>query len=59
MLPMNKFTILGGKLFENYFTTRSLKGFPRVRVAVVYRQLKGVTTGYGAVAIGRHEIEII
>jgi len=28
-------------------------------VAVVYRQLEGVTTGYGAVAIGRHQLEII
>ena len=31
-----KFTILGGKLFQT-FTTRSLKVFPRVRAAVVNR----------------------
>jgi len=41
------------------FTTRSLKVFPRVRVPVVYPQLEGVTTDYGAVAIGRHQLEII
>jgi len=54
-----KSTILCGKLFQ-CFTTRSLKKFfRRVRAAVVYRQLEGVTTGYGAVAIGRHQLEII
>ena len=26
---------------------------------VVYRQLERVTTGYGAVAIGRHQLKII
>ena len=31
-----KFTILGGKLFQTC-TTRSLKSFPRVRAAVVNR----------------------
>jgi len=51
--------MLSGKLFQT-FTTRSLKSFfPRVRAAVVYRQFEGFTTGYGAVAIGRHQLEII
>jgi len=50
--------MLGGKLFQT-FTTRSLKSFLRVHAAVVYRQLEGVTTGDGAVAIGRHQLEII
>jgi len=35
-----KFTILGGKLFQT-FAKRSF--FPRVREVVVYRQLEGVT----------------
>jgi len=30
------------------------KVFPRVRAAVIYRQLEGITTGYGAVAVGRY-----
>ena len=33
--------------------------FPHVRAAIVYQQLEGVTTGNGAVAIGRHQLEII
>ena len=46
-----KFTILGGKLFQT-FTTRSLKKvFPRVGATVVHRQLEGVAAGYGAVTI--------
>jgi len=44
-----KFTILGGKLLQT-FTTRSLKKvYPRVRAAVVNRQLEGVTTANGTV----------
>jgi len=42
-----------------FYNTFAKKVFPRVRAAVVYRQLEGVTTGYGAVAIGRHQLEII
>jgi len=40
-------TILDGKPFQTFMT--------RVRAAVVDRQLEGVTTGYGAVAIGSHK----
>jgi len=35
------------------------KVFPRVRAAVVYRQLEAVTAGHGAVAIGGHQLAII
>ena len=42
-----------------FYNTFAKNVFPRVRAAVVYRQLEGVTTGYGAVAIGRHQLEII
>jgi len=51
MLPMKKIHNTCGKLFQT-FTTRSLKYSPRLHGAVVYRQLEGVTTGYGA--CGRH-----
>jgi len=54
-----KFTTLGGKLFQTFTICLLKKFFPRDRAAVVYRQLEEVTTGYDAVAIGRHQLEII
>ena len=53
-----KFTMLGGKLFQT-FITRSLQVFPCVETTLVDRQLVRIASSYGVIDIGGLHCEII